>query len=53
LKTDAKTLNDFANEQQFNINPDLPVEVRLQLLETLYKRKDAFAKSVSDLKGLQ
>ena len=48
---DTKTLNAFAAEQNFNINPDLSPDLRLQLLNILYRRKEAFAKSVSDLKA--
>ena len=48
---DTETLNAFAAEQSFNINPDLTPDLQLQLLNLLYRRKEAFAKSVSDLKA--
>jgi hypothetical protein len=51
FKPNVKTLNEFAAEQKFNINPDLSPELRMQLLEVLYKRRQAFARSVSDLKA--
>jgi hypothetical protein len=48
---DEVTLERFASEYQFNINKDLPQELRLQLLRILFRRKEAFARSVKDLKS--
>jgi len=51
VNTDIKPFNYFANEQHFNINPDLPPEVLSHLLEIVYKRIQAFERSVSDLEA--
>jgi hypothetical protein len=48
---DEATLERFASDYQFNINKDLPQELRLQLLRILFRRKEAFARSVKDLKS--
>jgi hypothetical protein len=50
INVDEATLNSFANEYGCNINPKLSAELRLKLLRILFKRKEAFAKTVDDLK---
>jgi hypothetical protein len=46
-----KCLNKFADEYQFNISIKLSTDLRLDLLRVLFKRKEAFARSLSDLKS--
>jgi hypothetical protein len=48
---DEETLNKFADEYQFNISSKLSTDLRLDLLRVLFKRKEAFARSLSDLKS--
>ena len=48
---DEATLNAFASEYQFNINPTLRPDLRIRLLRILFKRKDAFARTIDDLKA--
>jgi hypothetical protein len=50
-EVDDATLEQFANDYQFDINKDLSPELRKQLLRVLFRRKEAFAKSVKDLKS--
>ena len=47
---DDAMLEMFAAEYQFNINSNLPVDVRCKLLRVLFRRKEAFARSLADLK---
>ena len=42
-------LNAFADDYKFNINPDLSVDQRIQLLRVLYKNKTAFARDLSEV----
>jgi hypothetical protein len=51
FRVDDATLNRFADEYGFIINDQLSPELRLILLHVLYKRKEAFAKSLADLKS--
>jgi hypothetical protein len=48
---DDATLNKFADEYGFNINSQLAPDLRMKLLRVLYKRKDAFARSLADLQS--
>jgi hypothetical protein len=50
-QVDEVTLNKFADEYQFNINSKLPPDLRMKLLRVLFKRKEAFARSIDDLKS--
>ena len=43
-------LEQFAEQYKFNIAKDLDEETRLEMLQLLYKRREAFAKSITDLK---
>ena len=43
-------LEDFAKDYGFNINSELSHELRIKLIRILYKRRQAFARSSSELK---
>ena len=43
-------LEEFAKDYAFNINPDLPPDIRIKVLTLFYYKKDAFARSLEDLK---
>ena len=45
-----QVLEDFAKQYTFNINPDLPADIRKKVLTLFYHKKEAFARSVEDLK---
>jgi hypothetical protein len=47
---DEDSLETFAKEFAFNINSELPRDIRLKLIQILYKRREAFARSSSELK---
>jgi len=49
LKIDPKILNDFVNEQQFNINPDLPV--RLTITDDFVQRQRRVCEICIGLRG--
>jgi hypothetical protein len=48
---DDTILESFAADYKFNINSQLPADVRRDLLTVLYKRREAFARSMADLKA--
>ena len=48
-RLDERTLENFAQEYGFKINKEISEELRLDLLQILHNRKEAFARSVSDL----
>jgi Reverse transcriptase (RNA-dependent DNA polymerase)/gag-polyprotein putative aspartyl protease len=43
-------LEEFANQFNFNLNPELTKDVRIQALRVLFRRKEAFARDISELK---
>ena len=49
-KVSENQLENFAKQFCFNINPELEKEIRLQTLRVLYKRRQAFARNMSELK---
>ena len=51
VPVDEETLDRFDKEYQFNINNELPRDLRVKLLRVLYRRRDAFARTLADLKS--
>jgi hypothetical protein len=47
INVDEATLNSFANEYGFNINPKLSAELRMKLLRILFKRKKPLRKPLT------
>ena len=43
-------MEDFAKQYTFNINPDLPADIRKKVLTLFYHKKEAVARSIEDLK---
>ena len=48
VKTPAE-LEEFADQYKFNIAKDIDAETRVELLQLLYKRRNAFARSINEL----